>query len=370
MKPRRLSTVLIGVAVSALVLAGCGGGESESESSALSEDLAVASTTDMTDDEYATYMTDLEAASKKEGGTLSYYFSAPATSAQPLFDELAKKYPWIKIEYVSGGTLELIERVTTESASGRDSADLIQGGPLEDRTLCNDQELCMEYNPRGEKDLPEDRAYADCLCTVADFFTFHILYNTDKLSEAEAPKTFEELTEPKWKGKFGINIDQLDWFAGVLAEMGDKEGTKMMEALAANDPIIYSGSEGLEKLAAGEFQVALPQTATRQVSDMVDGGAPIGVVTTPTVIAQPDMYFALADAPHPATARLYLEFLMSSEWQAQLGEVVKKVPISPEAPVPAVAQGILKNTLFFETTENFGDYDDRVAQHQSIFITG
>jgi ABC-type Fe3+ transport system substrate-binding protein len=354
----------------ALALSACGGGADAGQATALPEKLAVQSTVGMSDAEYAEYMKGLEEASKAEGGVIKYYFSAPAASAEKMINLFIEKYPWVKLEYTSGGTLELIERVITENAAGRPSADVLQGGPLEDRTLCRDKKLCLAYDPRGEADLPKDRAYADCGCSVGDFFTFHILYNKNKVPAAEAPKTLEDLTDPKWKGRFGINVDQLDWFAGVLAQMGEEPGLNLMKAIAANDPVAYTGPDGLEKLAAGEFDVALPQTATRQVRDMIDKGAPIGIVTTPVTIAQPDMYFPLANAPHPATTRLYMEWLMSDDWQNKVSEAVVKIPIRPGAPIPSSAEGILKSELFFETTDNFGDYDTRVQQHQSIFITG
>lgn len=370
MRARR-QLALVFLAGLGLVAAACGDDAEAGETTGtLPEELAVASTTHMTDAEYDEYMTALEEASEAEGGLLAYYFSAPAASAETMIDLFIEEYPWVDLEYTSGGTLELIERIITENAAGRPSADIIQGGPLEDTTLCRDEGLCLAYDPRGEADLPEDRAYDDCVCSVGDFFTFHILYNTEAVSEAEAPATYEDLTEPEWNGRFGINVDQLDWFAGVLAQMGDEQGLDLMEALAANDPVIYSGAEGLEKLAAGEFDVALPQTATRQTSDMIAAGAPIAVVTTPVTIAQPDMYFPMANAPHPATTRLYIEWVMSQEWQDEVAEVVVKVPIFPDAPIPEAAEGILENELFFETTDNFGDYDERVSQHQSIFITG
>lgn len=385
MRAHRIRILTTGV-VFALVLAACGGdggtqaggvldpgdpsGPSDPDpADASAELLAVMSTEDMTDEEYAAYLAALEEASKEEG-VLTYYFSAPAASAQRQFDPFFELYPWIELEYVTGGTLELMERLLTETASGRPSADILQGGPLEDRTLCRDEGLCLPYQPRGKRDLPEERRYDDCACVVADFFTFHILYNTDRLSPDEAPATYEELIEPEWRGRFGVNVDQLDWFAGMLAFLGDEDGIAYMEALAANDPVIYAGSAGLERLIAGEFEVALPQTATRQVRDLIADGAPIEVITTPTVIAQPDMYFPLAAAPHPATTRLYMEFIMTQEWQDALGEEIVKVPMNPDSPVPSAAVGILENELFFETTDNFGDYDERVSLHQSIFITG
>ncbi|WP_326552120.1 ABC transporter substrate-binding protein [Micromonospora sp. NBC_01813] len=369
---RTTSTLRIVAPLTALslVLAACGGDDADAAATALPEELAVASTVDMTDEEYAEYLTKLAEASEAEGGVLKYYFSAPAAAAENQINAFIEKYPWVELEYTSGGTLELIERIITENAAGRPSADVIQGGPLEDNTLCRDEGLCLAYNPRGEGGLPADRAYPDCVCSVADFFTFHIVYNNDKVTEAEAPKTYEDLTDPKWKGRFGINIDQLDWFAGMLAERGEEPGLALMEAIAANEPVVYSGADGLEKLAAGEFDVALPQTATRTIRDMIADGAPIDIVTTPVTIAQPDMYFPLANAPHPATTRLYMEWLMSDDWQDKVGELVVKIPIKPGSPIPSSAEGILESELFFETTDNFGDYDTRVEQHQSIFVTG
>jgi iron(III) transport system substrate-binding protein len=321
--------------------------------------------------EQTTDLAALEAAARAEGGTLNYYFSAPASSSEPIFNAFKAKYPFVEIKYTSGGTLELIERVLNETATGRPTADIVQGGPLEDKIFNNDNDLGMDYQTTGKSKVPENMQFNDCNCAVPDFFTFHLIYNTSMLQPDQVPQTLEELTKPEWKGRFGFNLDQLDWFAAELAFRGEEKALELMEALAANAPVVFSGSEGLDMMIAGAFPVMVPMTASGRTARLIEEGAPIAIANMDgdTVLAQPDMYFALKNAPHPNTAKLYLEFIMSEEWQVKLGSELRKTPVHEGAPVhPAAAEVLKGKSLFFETTQNFGDYDTRVKQHQDIFL--
>ena len=53
------------------------------------------------------------------------------------------------------------------------------------------------------------------------------IYNTKLIPKAEFPKTYQDLLDPKWKGKLGIEAEDVDWFGTVVKEMGEEKGLKL-----------------------------------------------------------------------------------------------------------------------------------------------
>ena len=57
---------------------------------------------------------------------------------------------------------------------------------------------------------------------------FTAAYNTGLVKKADLPKTYEDLSNPKWKGKLGIEAADSDWFAGDHHRVGRGEGTQAL----------------------------------------------------------------------------------------------------------------------------------------------
>ena len=56
-------------------------------------------------------------------------------------------------------------------------------------------------------------------------------YNTKLVPKGEAPKNWEDLLNPRWKGKLGMDDEEYFWYAGMLKYWGEDKGRKYMEAL-------------------------------------------------------------------------------------------------------------------------------------------
>lgn len=343
--------VVAAAAATALVLAGCGGNAN-----------SAAPDYEVTDDPFP----ELSAAAEAEGGKINYYFLAGASANQALFDAFAAQYPFASIETTGGDPLGLIEKVVTEDSNSAPVADILQGGPMEDQVLnFNGKTIGLDYRPAGESVVPEHLQMNDGRFVVPDYFTFHIAYNTDNV--AESPTSIEQFTDPAWNGRFGIDMEQLDWFAGELAYYGEDEGMALMQQLADNNPVAFNGAEGHEQLASGQLD-AIINMGSANVATYIDEGAPIAPATQDHMIAQPDMYIPIANGPNPATTKLFLEWLFTEPAQQILATGPKKNPVLPgiEAPLgETCAEGC---ELFWETTENFGDFDQRVAAFQDLFL--
>src|SRR5207237_8691033 len=78
-------------------------------------------------------------------------------------------------------------------------------------------------------------------------------YNTSMVKRNEVPKTDDELLNPRWKAKIGMDHSKPEWFSWKLKRMGEEKGLAYMKKLGAQDFKLYSGLTILTGLlAAGE----------------------------------------------------------------------------------------------------------------------
>jgi iron(III) transport system substrate-binding protein len=170
-----------------------------------------------------------------------------------------------------------------------------------------------------------------------------------------APKRYDDLLDPKWKGKMMMDGTKADWFAGVLQIMGQERGLKYMRDLAKQQPSPREGHELLAQLvAAGEglMDVNIPISS---VERMKERGAPIdwtAVGAAPAIMVGIGLS---SQAAHPNAAKLYLDFALSREGQrlirtpgrlvarsdlaSEQADLVKEVKIVPVNPALAEKLG-------------------------------
>ncbi len=147
-----------------------------------------------------------------------------------------------------------------------------------------------------------------------------IVYNTDLVPDAEAPRTLEDLCLPRWKGKVAIANPLFGTTACHVAALADLEGEDAaldyMRRLKANDVRLYDGNSVVrDVVAAGEAQVGLTDTDDALLGmnramkirfvlpDQEPGGR--GTLVIPNSVAM------VKGAPHPAQAERLIDFLLS-----------------------------------------------------------
>ena len=352
---------LAALCITGLVVAGCGADES-SEAANVDPNKAVKAPPEVTAE-----LKKLEALARDEEGAIQYYFILGEEANRDLFNAFKKRYPFIEFEVSGGDPFQLLEKVLSENKTGNVVADIIQGGPLEDRVLNTDNNYGMEFDPAGEAQANE-AFQLDSNVIVSDYFTFHTVYNTNVVKEADAPTSLEDLTKPEWRGKFGIDLEQIDWFAGELGHYGQEEGMDLMRRLGENEPVLFSGAEGYEQVAAGSLPVAV-NLFSAAVVPYFEKEAPIAFAKMDHIVAQPDVYIGLKDTQVPNKVKLFFAYLFTEEAQEILSQNSFKNPTLEGVPQPPNLEGICDNPceLFVETSEVFGGFDERVAQFRSVF---
>ena len=138
-------------------------------------------------------------------------------------------------------------------------------------------------------------------------------YNTGKVRKEELPHSYQDLQDPRWKGRLAIEANNHAWFGTLLSELGEEQGTKIFNNIVATNGISARKGHSLltTLVASGDVPLALTVYNWNPEQLKAKGGAPIEGLFIPPVIAQPSTIAMLKRAPHPAAAILFYDFMLT-----------------------------------------------------------
>jgi iron(III) transport system substrate-binding protein len=159
-------------------------------------------------------------------------------------------------------------------------------------------------------------------------------YNTRLVKKDELPRTWEDLTNPKWRGKLGIEQDDSDWLAGVFTDIGEARGRKVFRDIVATNRVSTRRGHTLltQLVASGEVPLALT-IYNYKAQQLKVQGAPIDWFTIGNAIARPNGVAVARRALHPHAAVLFYDFEIGPEGQ-QLIASRDFVPTSKKIDTP------------------------------------
>jgi len=170
----------------------------------------------------------------EQEGKVVYYSTMSVQETDKAVKEFMKKYPGIKAEYFRITKEKLVSRLLAEDSADRTMADVVS---VNDMVM----ELLRIRNILGPYNNPEASAYSPGFKDRSGYWTglygptAVIVYNTRLVKPESAPKTYEDLLDPKWKGKMGMDGSKWEWFAAQLQIMGQEKGLAFMKRLASQD---------------------------------------------------------------------------------------------------------------------------------------
>jgi iron(III) transport system substrate-binding protein len=226
----------------------------------------------------------------------------------------------------------VVQRVISETRAGKRDVDFIENNSPEMEALRRERMLLPMDSPHFPDlrpgTLPAHREYATSTMDV-----FVQAYNTEKVKREELPKTFQDLLDPRWKGRLGIEAEDQAWFGTLQNELGDRRVVTLFnDIVAANGMSVRKGHTLLANLvAAGEVPLGLT-VYNYKPPQLKEKGNPIDWFVLQPAIAQLHAVAVTAKGSHPYAAMLLFDFFLG-EGQAILA-ARNFVPSSSKVPSP------------------------------------
>jgi iron(III) transport system substrate-binding protein len=206
-----------------------------------------------------------------------------------------------------------------EAKANRFEVDVFETNSPETEVLSREKVLIAGNSPYLNELIPQAiPSHKEWIATRLNIFT--CAYNTKLVKKEELPKTYQDLLDPKWKGKLSVEADDSDWLAETVMKMGEEKGLALFREIARKNAVsVRKGHTLLSNLvASGEVPLALT-VYNYKIEQMKNSGAPIDWFALDPTIARPNANGVARNAPHPHAALLFQDFELT-EGQVILGK--------------------------------------------------
>jgi len=277
----------------------------------------------------------LVTAAKKEGQVVWYSTLIVNQIVRPLAAAFEQKYPGIKVLYSRATNSDTALKILNEARARRIQADVFDGTNSIYPLL--DAKLVASYHPKAAADYPADLKDPDGHWTAMNLYYMTSAYNTNLVKGADIPKTYQDLLNPKWKGKIVWTNDPTPqgppgFIYNILSTYGHDQGMEYLHKFAAQQPAFIPASQRvvLDKVISGEYPLAV-MTFNHHSAISAGKGAPVQWIKMEPLLQTTSLIGIVQGAPHPNAARLFVEFAISEEGQKVLAEH-DYLPADPKVP--------------------------------------
>src|SRR5437588_7445833 len=271
----------------------------------------------------------------KKEGTITLCGSAAVEDLAALTAAFTKKYD-VKVRTWRASSENIVQRAVAEARGGRFDVDVIETGALAMESMQREK-LFQKVNTSALSDLRPAAILPHREWIGTRFNVFVATYNTGVVKQEHLPKNYNDLLEPRRKGKLGVEAEDSDWFGAVVTALGEERGLKLFrDIVAANGISVRKGHTLLTNLVvSGEVPLALT-TYAYKAEQLRKSGAPIAWLVIPPGVGRFEGAGVARGAPHPHGAILFFEFMLTD------------------------GQDVLRNRAFFSARRNAASLADDV----------
>ncbi len=268
----------------------------------------------------------LVSAARAEGGSITVYSSVNEQEALP-FWKLFEDATGIKVEFVRASDVVLISRIAIEQRARQRSWDLLLSpavGRLP-RDFMQPIDLSEAKSLIPQARDPDRRWYG----VYANYDVPS--YNSKLVNRSDLPKSYEDfLSHKEWAGRIAIEQTDVQWLSALFTYYGEERARKLIgDIVAALKPVLIDGHLALARsVAAGEYLVTLNNYLNLTVNMQLTG-APTDYFALDPVAVFFGSVAVNPLAPHPKTAALAANFVLSKEAQHML-TTAGRLPVRPD----------------------------------------
>ncbi|WAP56413.1 ABC transporter substrate-binding protein [Streptomyces sp. S465] len=299
----------------------------------------------------------------KAEGEVVWFAPKPEAQMRPAIDAFRKKYPGIKVKYTNKKAPDLVTQLNVEQAADRVSFDVSNAGGL---TVLPSQDMAAKVN-WADYEVPAGQIFADNFVYVWAVPKVWA-YNTDAVAAGDAPASWDDLLDPRWKGG-KLTVESRGSFMTVWARdasLGTDAGLTYASRLARLRPhYTENTTQAHTNIVSGQTPVGTD--LINLVLEDKAKGAPIAVAPVGPTNANKSYLFVADGAPHPAAGRLLTAFLASKEGQSALVDTYNSI-IPTNTDCTDAAKNRVIDALCDAGVEWFSETDIKQYEQFSAFF--
>jgi iron(III) transport system substrate-binding protein len=269
---------------------------------------------------------------KKEGEVVWYSVLLINQILRPMVEAFEKKYPGIHVKYSRQTTGEVALKLANEARAGKMQADVFDGTAGIFSALSPD---LMEKLPDGvARDFPPEYRDPQGYWAAVNLFILTPAINTELVKAADAPKSYQDLLDPKWRGRMAWTTDPTvngppGFIGNILITMGEAGGMDYLRTLAGQKIVNVPAAQRvvLDQVINGQYPLGL-MTMNHHSAISSGEGAPVAWLKVEPAVGSLDHMGLLKNSPHPNAGKLLAEFVLSEDGQKVVQEA-NYIPASP-----------------------------------------
>src|SRR5262245_25377123 len=200
-------------------------------------------------------------AAKKEGKVVWYTTLIVNQAIRPLKEAFEKTYPGVELQYARADESPTAAKILAEAQAGRVQADVFDG--ISNMLPLKRAGIVAPHVPPSAGLIPADMKDTDGYWIAILLYVFSPGINTTLVSKERAPKTYQDLLDPAWRGKMAWNpgsiAGAIGFVGSTLMNMGEAQGMEYLKALSAQRIVNIEASSRaiLDQVIAGEHPMGL-----------------------------------------------------------------------------------------------------------------
>jgi iron(III) transport system substrate-binding protein len=309
----------------------------------------------------------LEAGARREGEVV-WYTSMSLTDFPKIVGAFEKANPSVKVKPNRLAQSTILPKIDTEARAGRYAVDLVSSAPVEIWELKRQGHSTAYLSPEL-KAFPADSYDPQGYWSSFEVTPIVLAFNTKLASPDEAPRSYQDLLQPKWKGGMNFGSDEYAWYSVMLDGMGKAKGLEYMKALARQQLHIPGSSSVMrvQLMLAGESALAVAARG-RRVTEYKEKGAPIDYRILDPYPAEPNALALMRRSSHPYAAMLFIDWMLSEEGQSVMAQQIPRMTLRKGIKQIPRHQELYKKDFVFVNPAFIGpNLNELVASYQQIF---
>jgi iron(III) transport system substrate-binding protein len=303
-----------------------------------------------------------------EEGQLNLYTSMTSDVADAVSEAFTDQFDIdVNLYRANGETVS--QRVLQEQDAGYAGNDVVETDGIELAAL-EQEEVMTPYEGEQRDLVPEAGQFETWTATRFNVFTPS--WNTEAVSADEAPKSWEDLADPKWDGRLSMELGDVDWYLTLKEywiEQGksEEEVDQLFADMADGAAAVKGHTVQAELMSAGQYDVTA-SNYSYIVEKAKQDGAPVDYLPfVEPAIARPNGVGLMKTAQNPAAALLFTDWLLEEGQQVLTDEGLSAAIVEGDDPlndvelIPVDIAGVIENSA-----DLTAEYEDLLASAEVV----